>query len=52
VDHLNGPTHSTRITPAVISRIDAALDRAQEIGTRARVVQTGTGRAFSAPAPT
>ena len=46
---LNRPDALNAITPAVISGINAALDKAPQAGARA-VVLTGTGRAFCAGA--
>jgi enoyl-CoA hydratase len=46
---LNRPDALNAITPAVVSGINAALDKAQQSGVHA-VVLTGTGRAFCAGA--
>lgn len=46
---LNRPDALNALTPAVVSGINAALDKAQQSGARA-VVLTGTGRAFCAGA--
>ncbi len=46
---LNRPDALNAITPAMVSGINAALDKAQQLDVRA-VVLTGTGRAFCAGA--
>ncbi|MFV0280125.1 MAG: enoyl-CoA hydratase/isomerase family protein [Rhodoblastus sp.] len=46
---LNRPDALNSLTPAIVSGIDAALDKAQRSGSRA-VVLTGAGRAFCAGA--